>query len=53
MSKVRYVRLTGMCGAILLGAARILEGSVVDGVGLIMAALSSTNVINRNGPVWR
>lgn len=63
MSKVRYVRLSAMFGATLLGVARILEGNVVDGAGLIMAALSSTNVItsnqsptsvrrNENGRLW-
>lgn len=42
--KVKYIKWLGLLGALFAGASQIAAGDVVNGSGIIAAALSSAGV---------
>jgi len=49
MKRVKAVKTLGLFGSMACGLALILQGSVVEGVGVITAALSSAGVFEKGG----
>lgn len=50
-NRVLFVKYLGMVGAVLSGIALVVAGSVVEGVGLIAAAMTSPTGILGDGNV--
>lgn len=44
--KVKYIKWFGLLGALFAGISQILAGDVVNGGGVIAAALSSAGVLS-------
>lgn len=44
--KVKYIKWIGFLGALSAGTAQILAGDIVNGGGVIAAALSSAGVLS-------
>lgn len=43
--RIKYVKWFGLLGALLAGSSQILAGDVVNGAGIIAAALSSAGIL--------
>lgn len=46
MNKTKWIKLLGMAAAIAAGLASLVAGNVVEGVGIIAAAFSSTTALS-------
>lgn len=44
--KVLYIKWLGLLGALFAGTSQIISGDVVNGAGVIAAALSSAGVLS-------
>jgi len=44
MTKVKFIKIAGLIGAVITGAVQIAAGDLVGGIGVISAALASAGV---------